>query len=132
MVNVGVSAVRAAHAVPVMGQIPMAEIRRRKDYQARSRNFAQKRVCRDEVEALLQGGLKIGMRQSNAWRPGRLAGARYQLAWWTHSKGRLDLEAEARGVPTDEVLPWDHRPMAKQFLLKELDKALMESTPDCR
>lgn len=149
MVNVGVSAFVPKPHTPFqwMGQIPMPEIRRRKDYLRRAlgkKPFALKSEFAETSvleAAFARGERKLGGALYNAWA----AGARFDswsemFNWdlWVEAfkKAGLDIETEAsRDYRTDEVLPWDHidSGVDKKFLLKELEKAvLMASTPDCR
>jgi radical SAM-linked protein len=149
MVNVGVSAFVPKPHTPFqwMGQIPMAEIRRRKDYLRRvlgKKPFALKSEHAETSvleAAFARGGRKLGEALHNAWEAGARFDSWSEMFNWglwvdAFKKAGLDIEIEAaRDYRTDEVLPWDHidSGVDKKFLLKELDKALsMEATPDCR
>ncbi len=122
MVNVGVSAFVPKPHTPFqwMGQIPMPEIRRRKDHLRRvlgKKPFALKSEFAETSvleAAFARGGRWLGDALYNAWE----AGARFDswsemFNWelWVEAfkKAGLDVEAEAaREYKTDEVLPWDH------------------------
>ncbi|MBI5695463.1 MAG: TIGR03960 family B12-binding radical SAM protein [Nitrospirae bacterium] len=148
-VNVGVSAFVPKPHTPFQwqGQIPLAEIRRKKDRLsgvlgrkpfAMKSGFAEMSVLE---AAFARGGRELGAALYNAWK----AGARFD-GWtecfnyrlWTEAfaSAGLDLHAEAeKSYSLDDVLPWDHigSGVTKAYLKKEYMKA-MEGTvsPDCR
>jgi radical SAM family uncharacterized protein/radical SAM-linked protein len=149
MVNVGVSAFVPKPHTPFqwMGQIPVSEIRAKKDHLKKTlgkKPFALKTGFAEMSAleaALARGGRELGAAVFHAWQ----AGARFDgwtemfdYARWTDAfqSAGLDLETEAgKGFGLDEVLPWDHidTGVTKAFLKKELKAALkVETTPDCR
>jgi radical SAM family uncharacterized protein/radical SAM-linked protein len=149
MVNVGVSAFVPKPHTPFqwMGQIPVSEIRAKKDYLKKTlgkKPFALKTGFAEMSAleaALARGGRELGAAVLCAWE----AGARFDgwtemfdYARWTDAfqSAGLDLETEAGKVfGLDEVLPWDHidTGVTKAFLKKELKAALKaETAPDCR
>ena len=148
-VNVGVSAFVPKPHTPFQwqGQIPLAEIRRRKELLARTldrRPFSMK-TGQAEMSVLesafARGGREVGQALYNAYA----AGARFDgwsegfdYARWVEAfrAAGLDLQAEAeRTFGLDEILPWEFidTGVSKKFLLKELGRAIeCAYTPDCR
>jgi len=148
-VNVGVSAFVPKPHTPFqwMGQIPISEIRRRKDILSRALGrppFAMKTGLAETSaleSAFARGGRELSGPLHAAWKKGaRFDGWSEHFNWglWkdAFSEHGLDLEAcAAKGYGLDEILPWDHidTGVTKKFLVKEYQRA-MEGvvTPDCR
>lgn len=148
-VNVGVSVFVPKPHTPFqwMGQIPMGEMRRKKDFLKRvlgKKPFAMKSgfVEMSVLEAAFaRGGREVGQALENAWRLGaRFDGwtEEFNFGRWLDAfkEAGLDLHKEAeREYGLEEVLPWDHidSGIKKAYLKKELEKALeTETTEDCR
>lgn len=148
-VNVGVSVFVPKPHTPFqwMGQIPLGEMRRKRETLHRAlgkKPFAMKTGLPEMSvleAALARGGREAGAAIESAWR----RGARFD--GWTElfdygrwkdafAEAGLDLEAEAaRGYALDEVLPWDHidTGVSRAFFKKEYERALKGvPTPDCR
>ncbi len=147
-VNVGVSVfVPKAHTpFQRMGQIPIAEMRRKKEILGGAlgrKPFAMKTGLAEMSaleSAFARGGREIGAALFNAWKKGaRFDGWTEEFEWQTwldafHDAG-LDVEAEAaRAFALDEILPWSHIDcgVSDKFFKRELERALNgETTPDC-
>ncbi len=143
-VNVGVSVfVPKAHTpFQRMGQIPVSEMRRRKDILQGvigRKPFAMKTGLA-EMSALeaafARGGRELGDALHNAWKKGaRFDGWTEAFKWQTwreafHEAG-LDVEAvAAREFAPDEILPWSHIDcgVSEKFFRRELEKALKGET----
>ena len=148
-VNVGVSAFVPKPHTPFqwMGQIPMSEIRRRKDLLSKTLGRGQFAIKSGLAEtsvleaAFSRGGRELGAALLIAWQKGaRFDGwtERFEYRLWDEAfaDAGLDLnKAAERSFALDEVLPWEHidTGVKKKFLIKEYDRALKgEATPDCR
>ncbi len=147
-VNVGVSVfVPKAHTpFQRMGQIPVAEMRRKKEILGGAlgrKPFAMKTGLAEMSaleSAFARGGRELGAALHNAWKKGaRFDGWTEEFKWQTwrdafHDAG-LDVEAEAaRGFAPDEILPWSHIDcgVTDRFFKKEMEKALRgEASPGC-
>lgn len=148
-VNVGVSAFVPKPHTPFqwMGQIPMAEILRRKSMLGSvlgKRPFAMKSGLAEMSvleSAFARGGRETAEALYEAWKQGaRFDGWTEMFDWkvWkaAFDTAGLDAEAEAtREFGFDDILPWDHiaTGVTKKYMIKEYERA-MEGvvTPDCR
>ncbi len=147
-VNVGVSVfVPKAHTpFQRMGQIPVAEMRRRKEMLGGAlgrRPFAMKTGLAEMSaleSAFARGGRELGAALYNAWKKGaRFDGWTEEFRWQTwqgaFAEAGLDVEAEAeKGFAPDEILPWSHIDcgVSEKFFRRELDHALRgETSPGC-
>ncbi len=148
-VNVGVSAFVPKAHTPFQwhGQIPLPEIRRRKDILSKvlgrkpfafKSGFAEMGVLES---AFARGGRELSGALVKAWEMGaRFDGwtERFDYKLWLEAfrDAGLDLELEAgRSFGMDEILPWDHidTGVTKKFLKKEYERAMKgETTMDCR
>lgn len=148
-VNVGVSAFVPKPHTPFqwMGQIPISEIRRRKDILSAAlgrKPFALKSGHAETSaleSAFARGGRELGVALHAAWKRGaRFDGWSEHFDWelWkaAFADAGLDVEAcAARSYGLDEMLPWDHidTGVTKKFLIKELGRSVEGAlTPDCR
>ncbi|MGC2423801.1 MAG: TIGR03960 family B12-binding radical SAM protein [Nitrospirota bacterium] len=147
-VNVGVSVfVPKAHTpFERLGQIPISEMRRRKDIlkSALGRKPFAMKTGFAEISALesafARGGRETGQALYNAWKAGaRFDGWTENFNWQTwldaFRDAGMDVEDEAaREFAPDEILPWGHIDcgVTDKFFKGELEKALRaETSRDC-
>jgi radical SAM family uncharacterized protein/radical SAM-linked protein len=147
-VNVGVSVFVPKPHTPFerLGQIPISEMRRRKDILKSAlgrKPFAMKTGFAETSaleSAFARGGRETGQALYNAWKAGaRFDGWTESFNWQTwvdaFRDAGMDLEDEAaREFGPDEILPWGHIDcgVTDKFFKKELEKALKgETSRDC-
>ena len=147
-VNVGVSAFVPKPHTPFerLGQIPISEMRRRKDILKSAlgrKPFAMKTGFAETSaleSAFARGGRETGQALYNAWKAGaRFDGWTEYFNWQTwldaFKDAGMDVEDEAaREFTPDEILPWGHIDcgVTDKFFKSELEKALRgETSRDC-
>ena len=146
--NVGVSAFVPKPHTPFerLGQIPISEMRRRKDILKSAlgrKPFAMKTGFAETSaleSAFARGGRETGQALYNAWKAGaRFDGWTEYFNWQTwldaFKDAGMDVEDEAaREFTPDEILPWGHIDcgVTDKFFKSELEKALRgETSRDC-
>jgi radical SAM family uncharacterized protein/radical SAM-linked protein len=147
-VNVGVSVFVPKPHTPFerLGQIPISEMRRRKDILKSAlgrKPFAMKTGFAETSaleSAFARGGRETGKALYNAWKAGaRFDGWTENFNWQTwidaFRDAGMDVEDEAaREFAPEEILPWGHIDcgVTDKFFKRELEKAMRaESSRDC-